>query len=203
MSGFLFLSLERKLWLRQSVCYTYLCQNFGNRECGRIMEITTLMFFLFSARVSVEDEEEGLNMTVMEEEHPLVTIKEGDESETNLWSLTNHSLHNLLLFIVFVSSSVHFLLYYFLSKHILLPNIHVTWPFAYQNVFPIVKITNSSSFIFSQNSCKCSNLTSSVQRFFAKINLWTLISQAIGTLQNNVCCWKKPTFHVSSAHING
>uniref|UniRef100_A0A8R1HJ24 Sodium/hydrogen exchanger n=1 Tax=Caenorhabditis japonica TaxID=281687 RepID=A0A8R1HJ24_CAEJA len=33
-----------------------------------------------STRVSVEDEEEGLNMKEMEEEHPLVTIKEGDET---------------------------------------------------------------------------------------------------------------------------
>ncbi|CAI2356502.1 unnamed protein product [Caenorhabditis sp. 36 PRJEB53466] len=33
-----------------------------------------------STRVSVEDEEGGLNMKEMEEEHPLVTIKEGDET---------------------------------------------------------------------------------------------------------------------------
>ena len=40
----------------------------------------TTVSVLISARVSVEDEEQGLTMKEMEEEHPLMTIKESEET---------------------------------------------------------------------------------------------------------------------------
>lgn len=49
-------------------------------EFLKLVTIHSEMKLIFSARVSVEDEEQGLTMKEMEEEHPLMTITESEET---------------------------------------------------------------------------------------------------------------------------